>query len=152
MKTITGNLLEIPSGIILHQVNCRGVTGGLAGTLRRKFPVQFESYINGCALFGPHHTAGNALIGGALLQPYIAHVFGQIEPGQNTEMTLVARALRDLSEQITCGHKLSGLAVFAPYKMGCGLGGGDWPKYLALLESIFPEITIIQRPEDARHE
>lgn len=41
MTVIKGDLLKITEGIIFHQVNCMGLTGGLAGALRRKFPKAF---------------------------------------------------------------------------------------------------------------
>lgn len=151
MKTITGNLLEIPVGLILHQVNCRGATGGLAGVLRSKWPTQFDIYSRWCCRFSEQQIAGTTLVGEAARGPYIAHVFGQRDPGSNTDMILVERALEDLAAQITDHHALAGLPIYAPYKMGCGIGGGNWAQYSALLELFFPEITIIQRPEDARH-
>ena len=149
MKILIGNLLDIPLGVILHQVNCRGATGGLAGALRQRFPAQFDLYAQQCQRLAAQQLAGTALVGEALRGPYIAHVFGQVEPGHNTDMGLVTAALQDLAEQIDSHHALAAMPLYAPYKMGCGLGGGDWAKYSALLELFFPEITIVQRIEDA---
>lgn len=147
MKTIFGDLLTIPLGIICHQTNCRGVAGGLAGALNGKYPKQFEIYFRECARMGDK-LAGTAIIGSAARQPFIAHIFGQIQPGPCTDMELVRPALEELAELVSDHQGLAGLPIYAPYKMGCGLGGGDWPSYLGALVEAFPEIIIVQRTGD----
>ncbi len=143
MKTITGNLLDVRAGTILHQVNCRGACGGLAGALQRRYPVAFTSYFTHVRR-GQERALGTFVLGQAEPGLYVGHVFGQLEPGANTDLTAVSESLAEAIDSVV--HP-----VYAPFKMGCGLGGGSWPHYLALLETYFPEITIMQRPEDARH-
>lgn len=134
MKTITGDLLQISSGVILHQVNCIGATGGLAGALRRKYPAAFEPYLKACS----ERMLGAYVVASVNSQLAIAHVFGQFQPGANTDLAAADIALRRLREEI------QDRPAFAPYLMGCGLGGGDWTQYSALLEKHFPDITIVQ--------
>lgn len=99
-KSTVGDLLTITTGIILHQVNCRGVTGGLAGALRRQWPGQFEIYVKECERMGAR-MAGTTIIGEAPCQPFIAHVFGQVCPGSNTDVKLVDAALAAAKEGAT---------------------------------------------------
>lgn len=144
MNIVTGDLLDITSGTILHQVNCRGAVGGLAGALFRKWPAAFDDYFEACR----HNEAmelGSFILGHARAGLHVCHVFGQVEPGPNTDILAVRRALTEAARLLT------GQQVYAPYLMGCGLGGGNWPEYLGALEAAFPDITIIQRPEDAGH-
>ena len=45
MKYITGNILDIKSGTIVHQVNCRNVIGaGLSGQIIKKYPKVESAY------------------------------------------------------------------------------------------------------------
>ena len=138
MTTLPGSLLSLTSGTILHQVNACAATGGLAGALRRKWPQAFVPYFEACAkggcqgLFVPGRATGSLWIG---------HVFGQLNPGPNTDMRWVREALQEAAGFVT-GE------VYAPYKMGCGLGGGHWPDYLAALVKAFPNIVIVRREGD----
>lgn len=142
MKIITGNLLELTHGTILHQVNCRGVVGGLAGALHKRWPVAFEEYFASCKVSGIL-MAGETLVTDATASLKIAHVFGQREPGADTSMSLARAALHSAKRNVNREP------VYAPFRMGCGIGGGNWDEYLAALCEAFPEIIIVQRPEDA---
>lgn len=143
MKIITGNIIEVTHGTILHQVNCRGAVGGLAGALHAKWPGAFEEYFAACRVSGLL-MAGETLVTDATASLRIAHVFGQREPGADTSMSLARAALRHATRNV---HREP---VYAPFRMGCGIGGGNWDEYLAALCEAFPEVIIVQRPEDAR--
>lgn len=143
MKTFTGDLLLIERGVILHQVNCRGVTGGLAGALRRKFPGAFASYFAACVQ--KTTPIGKTVVGVASERLFIAHVFGQVDPGANTDLSAVDSALEELAEDLT-DIFYDDLPLFAPHLMGCGLGGGRWDQYLPLLEKHLPQLTLVKLP------
>lgn len=140
MRTVIGNLLDIPSGTILHQVNCDGVTGGLAGALHRRWPSAFASYFTYCRVMGAK-ALGSSIVVEAAPGLFIGHVFGQLHPGPNTDLAAVRSALREPA-------LLAHAPVYAPFKMGCGLGGGVWADYAAALEAALPDIIIVRRPED----
>ena len=142
MTTIISDILSITSGTIAHQVNCIGATGGLAGVLRRQYPRAFIDYSLFCSKYR-ERCAGMALLCSASESISILHIFGQIMPGPNTEMDLVRMGLKHAQP------KKIHLPLYFPYKMGCGLGGGYWPDYLALLEECFPAGVIVQREGDA---
>ncbi len=148
MTTITGDLLTIERGILLHQTNCLGVTGGLAGALRRKYPHAFDPYFAACER--DESPAGQMVIGEVTPQLFIAHIFGQLEPGANTDLSLVSCALENLAAQLAASLPLQELPCYAPYLMGCGLGGGRWEKYLPLLENYFPQLTIVKLEKQDR--
>lgn len=142
MKLIIGDILDVKRGIILHQVNCIGATGGLAGALRRKWPDAFLGYLSLCESrsHNPESMLGVSLLSDPVGEVSILHVFGQTYPGPNTCLPAVRNAL-------SFADTLSGRPIFAPFKMGCGLGGGDWGEYSKILEEFVPDITIIQKPE-----
>jgi hypothetical protein len=141
MKIIIGDILKVKRGIILHQVNCIGATGGLAGALRRQFPSAFFGYLSLCESrrHNPESLLGTSLLSELAGAVQILHVFGQTYPGPNTCLPAVRKALGFCDT-------LQSAPIYAPYKMGCGLGGGDWKEYSKILEELVPDITIIQKP------
>lgn len=145
MKTIAGDILSIRFGIVLHQVNCVGATGGLAGALLRQSPEAFVEYRARCDKLGSL-ALGTALIARTQSGACIAHVFGQIQPGANTDLAAVGLALSNLAEQVSDDPFYSELPLFAPHLMGCGLGAGRWDQYLPLLEKQFPQLTLVKLP------
>lgn len=46
-----------------------------------------------------------------------------------------------------------GARLGVPYRLGCGLAGGSWPRVYGLLETIFGDakvdVVVVRRPEDA---
>lgn len=141
MKALQGDILRLQAGTILHQVNCRGVVGGLAGALFRQHGAAFPDYFLLCDKYGIRNL-GSVHEGHASRHLSIVHVFGQVHPGPNTDMTAVRIALNEL-----VGRPLLE-PIYAPYRMGCGLGGGNWDEYLAALTTVFPDITIVQLPSE----
>jgi O-acetyl-ADP-ribose deacetylase (regulator of RNase III) len=137
MKIIQGDILNVRRGIIVHQVNCRKACGGLAGALSRQFPEAFEVYfIVACPDF-----LGNLILGHDKEDLYIGHLFGQDLPGANTDLKAVEKALKNSRKTLLDTE----LPLYAPFQMGCGLGGGDWKLYSALLGKYLPTLTIIQK-------
>lgn len=147
LNVIEGNLLtDIDGGIIIHQVNTLGVTGSLAGALRRRFPAHFKRYAAACP---DAKLLGQCIIECPKEETLVmCHVFGQLMPGPRTDMKAVTDALEELFSEINNSPYLRDQQVFAPYKMGCGCGGGNWEKYSSLLYHLFPNIIIVQRPND----
>lgn len=140
MKIITGDLREVKAGTILHQVNCRGVVGGLAALLHRNHPRAFTDYFLLCEKYGARN-AGQIHEGHDSKDLSIVHLFGQIEPGANTDMDCVHLAALMLANRPLLGP------IYAPWMMGCGIGGGCWPEYSAVIESALPgQITWVQLP------
>lgn len=144
MPTVTeikGDLLKITEGVIFHQVNCMGVTGGLAGALRRTFPDAFDAYLVsvksfsclGTAVFGKHN--------GIML----CHIFGQDKPGPNTDIASVRSALSMARSRLSGSEKWKNSATYFPCMMGCGLGGGNWDEYRKLIEEFFPQGIIVRK-------
>ena len=142
----TGDLLAIDRGILCHQVNCRGVTGGLAGALARKWPLAFHDYQKACKAHGSLNL-GSTLLCSIAPGLDLAHVFGQLDPGANTNLDSADWALGDLQRQLAVSVELSSLQIYVPYLMGCGLGGGRWAEYEPMIEKHFPSAIVIKLPE-----
>jgi O-acetyl-ADP-ribose deacetylase (regulator of RNase III) len=136
---IKGNLLSVTEGILLHQCNCQGNFGaGLALQIKHKWPHVAEASEKLCRLSSPLGHTQLVQINEKL---WVANIYGQFHYGRGhrqTDYVAVSRAL----------WELKGIAnekeVFAPKNMGCGLAGGVWTVYLGILETVFPNITIIE--------
>ena len=145
---VEGDILDVSAGVILHQVNCLGKTGGLAGALREAFPDHFVCYDKAISASGTNwpRLLGRAKVG-YVADLAVAHCFGQLGYGRDkvyTDMAAVADALAEARAIVGEIPALAGSPVYAPYQMGCGRAGGDWERYLDLLYKYFPRVTIIR--------
>lgn len=152
MIYVKGNLLESPVQIIAHQVNCLGIMGGgIALQIKKKWPKVFEEYkefiedweyCNGGELPLGHCYTVNISKGRT-----VANIFGQNGiGGAATDYDAVRKAFIELHEYLI-SDKLyrydSQIPVGIPYKMGCGLGGGDWDTYRKMLQELEDEYNFL---------
>lgn len=137
MRKVFGDILSYPDSdkevIVCHQVNCRGVMGaGLALQIRMAFPDVFENYRRLCFLADkPHKMLGFVQFvpaihhseSGDVTYFNVANVFSQNGYGVNgryTDYDAMRAAFTRIAEQYP------NATVRIPYRMGCGLGGGNW--------------------------
>lgn len=128
IKEVKGNLLDVQSGVIAHQVNCRGVMGaGVAKQIRARLlsVSQYQSYRYKCRRLG-EKLMGTCYLDKAEGSPvYVAHLFGENIPtgkGQDTDY----KALEDAVVNLKIIARQHRLPVAVPGYLGCGLAGGKW--------------------------
>lgn len=137
MQTIEGNILDIETGIICHQVNCQGVfNAGLARQIRKKYPVVYQHYMEwykkGIWELGMvqvvHVTDGL----------FVANLAGQDKYGnkQYTDYSALKKCFSELS--------LYDSQVYIPYGIGCGLGGGNWEIVGSLIDQVIPTAIVVK--------
>jgi hypothetical protein len=135
MKIVNDNILNVKKGYILHQCNCVTLDCiGLAKSLELYFPDNLP-YKNR-KKFGTKNDPGTVYISGA--DPYIVNIFGQYLPGKPTitETKKVREkyfedALDAFVDFLDGTEEIVLIAI--PYKIGCGLAGGNWNNYLDLI-------------------
>jgi O-acetyl-ADP-ribose deacetylase (regulator of RNase III) len=178
MKIIQQNMLEIGSGVLFHQVNCQGIMGGgIAYALAKKFPGLEKAYRENIAMrvknakndrefIGSYLTedgdilcedglANDVMLGSTFLwtapKPnlYIANVFGQGYVSSIHRMTSYDATVRAF-EVLTKNDIIRNNPLYFPFKMGCGLGGGDWDIYSAIINRYFPDAIICQHEPKAQ--
>ena len=144
IQEIAGNILEVESGIICHQVNCKGVMGaGLAKEIAIKYPIVLTQYKDYCK----RSNSDKNLLGKVLISPIsydlnynpilvVANIFGQFSYGTDKVQTDY-EALKTGFKQILHISESFNLNVYIPYKIGCGLAGGDWATVKSILLEIF---------------
>lgn len=150
IHVVKGDIFDTHCNIICHQVNCQGVMGhGIAKQVKEKYKGVFNEYKRYCDAHADNREAmlGEALIvdidyGAAVLdwlvdkeRKYIANIFGQLTygPGLRTDYKALVLGL----EVVANFAKEHNLSVAIPYKIGCGLAGGDWNKVNILIEGVF---------------
>lgn len=139
-----GDILQSGADVICHQVNCRGVMGaGLAKQVKDQNPMVYAAYSDMCRQYGD-----NAL-GQVLYVPmdktrflrieeqrFIANCFAQAGYSRYGRMTNY-EALRTCLSAVRQFAQEYELTVAIPYKMGCGLAGGDWETVRGIIEDVF---------------
>lgn len=139
MKFVLGNILspnkENKCVVVCHQVNCRGVMGaGLAKQIRKKHPYVYDLYRDKCIqIQNGIGGLGDVQFCSALEYSgyVVANIFGQDGYGRDKQYTDY-NALRKAFAHIAQAFPHDTIRI--PYKMGCGLGGGEWPAVLQIIE------------------
>lgn len=141
-----GNILTSNADVIFHQVNCQGVMGaGLAKQIREWCPKHYEDYIEYCKSKTP-----DDLLGWWVSTRYdsfncISGLFGQLNYGRNGRYTDYAALERGLAEHKRIVNDLywqyPNCRFAVPYKIGCGLAGGDWNIVYGILVTLFGETS-----------
>jgi O-acetyl-ADP-ribose deacetylase (regulator of RNase III) len=132
-----GDLLECDVSVIAHQVNCKGAFGaGLAGQIAERWPACKRSYENHVRAHNSGELLGTVLVWEGQ-EKTVVNLFGQDEPGPNTDDLVLYTAVQSLKDYMIS----DGIEVVAlPWKIGCGIGGGDWDEIKHMIESLFSDV------------
>lgn len=147
---INGDILNVKSGMIVHQVNnCGKMASGIARQIRDKYPSHYDDYMrvyNDAAKDKDNTNKSSKLLGtfvdtkvGDLT---IRGIFSQDSYGydKNTQYTSyehLEKCLKDIA-------KSNAEAVYIPHGIGCGLGGGDWSVVSSKILDIIPSAIIVK--------
>lgn len=139
MNIVNGrSIAEVQQGLILQQVNCRGVMGsGVAKAIRDKWPKVFDEYKEKCFAKPPSSLLGTMIPVQVEDGLFVLNLFGQLNYGRElghryTSYDALDEALKTTSSWMK-KHEFSDLDVHHPL-IGSGLGGGNWPIVKALIE------------------
>ena len=143
----TGDLLKAEEKVIAHQVNCFGVAGGLAGHVFDNWPDAEQDYMHLVGRLKPQALLGFAQMTGQKKKGHIiCNLFGQYAPGADYRPDALEQALQMLAGTA----RTLGWSVALPYKLSCGICGGDWDEVLQIIERTMEgvECVIYQREGD----
>lgn len=133
-----GDITKSSFDILCHQVNCQGTMGaGLAKTLRRCYPGLYQCYKTFCQSREPADLLGQVLYYRTPNGVLIGNLFGQLSYGRGTRQTdyqALEKGLRTIEEE-----QPKHLSLALPYRIGCGLAGGDWLIVLPMIKRIFAD-------------
>ena len=138
IKEVDGNLLTYPGlQIIAHQTNCLAVMGaGIAKQIKIKWPNVFKKYFDYCKSFDDaHKLLSKCQVIDTNDGKYVANLFGEYSFCESVAPYNEGGKPRhtDYDALKECFHRLHTWMVLndirdggIPYKIGCGLAGGDW--------------------------
>ena len=149
MKTIIADLLDIRGGYLLNQVNCQGAYGsGVAGQISKKWPDVRQAYIDkvkedgkGWHLLGEILTVPAVTVGQGYQDTNVVHLFAQDTYGSAGIHTNYNAFIAALATFKTFIRDSEG-CTYIPYKIGCGLGGGNWDKISKIIEFVIPDAIV----------
>lgn len=142
MKTIDCNLLDAPAEVIAHCCNCFNTMGaGVALAIKNKYPEAYEADCQttkgdkaklGTVSLTVVNTPTNQI-------KAVANIYGQY--GMGGEKPVNYEAMYNGLVNLRGRLKPTISAVAFPYKMGCGLAGGDWRIVEKMIEVVFENVT-----------
>lgn len=156
VRTVDTNLFYLDCDIIVHQVNCQCKMGvGIAKDIKVKYPNVFTEYVHFCNLI----KSDINLLGRCQIVEverfdnfsprYVANLFGQQYYGSGalyTSYEALEMAFKELLLWINQNHKNKKITIGVPYKIGCGLAGGDWNIVNKIILNVFdkePNVNVI---------
>ena len=140
IQEIEGNIFNLTSGIICHQVNCKGVMGaGLALKIRNKWPVVYEDYLKHYNSFGL--KPGDVIWSKVGENLWVASLAGQ--DGYGREKGVVYTNYDAVRLCLITVAATGVYPVAIPKGMGCTLAGGDWETMLGIIKGTVPHALII---------
>ena len=118
---------------------------GVARVIAKRYPEVEADYRAFCRAFDPVELLGRVQVLQATEYLWVVNVFGQLDTGRGlqTDYSAVSASLVALSERYFGGGPHPALNV--PYMMGCGLAGGDWDVYSAILDEHWPGVVVAHR-------
>jgi len=149
-----GNLVtEFLAGevdVLIHSVNCQGkMNKGLGKQIRNAIPVVYQEYVSlyttlankkrllGTAQFVHLETFSDP----ETYRPKdVVNLFAQYYYGEGTMQT--NHDAFEKACQVVANYYPVGTRLGIPFKIGCGLGGGNWDIVRAILERVFREHVV----------
>ena len=150
IEIIEDDILNTKAHIICHQVNCCGVmNGGVAKSIKEKYPKCYTDYIDTYIkteykkdLLGSISITQLFDVFNKNTVNYIINIFGQHHYGKSTRYTNYDALYKGLEKVRNFAYELSYIKhqkidIAIPYKIGCGLGGGNWNIVYIMICEIF---------------
>lgn len=153
IEIVNGDLLQSNLPLIAHQTNCLGVMGaGIARSIKNKWADVYIQYTYFCKNFEySKNLLGRCQICTTGESPikFVANLFGEysftesVAPYKNrhTDYDALKKALLHL-KAICEDTEITEIGI--PYKLGCGLAGGDWDGVVyPMLQELFANDSTI---------
>ena len=136
IKEMNGDIFETSDlDIIIHQANCFHVMGGgIAKIIKQRFPAVYEADLK--TIRGDRNKIGSmssAIVEYLGKEREIINLYSQYTFGGNIET--IYSAMENGFNIID--KKYTNKNIGVPYKIGCGLAGGDWNTVLDLIHKCF---------------
>lgn len=155
MQFITGNILDIDRGVIVHQVDDQGrFYSPLARDLNQLYPQVRENYLLWISSLIVYKTnpLGLAQLTQITSKLGVASLVAQYGYGNFARTGIVYTQYNAF--QTACTRLMQELFIpddvpfYFPEHIGCDQAGGNWPQIAAIIDTVFGDRAIIVRPEE----
>lgn len=147
MKQITSDIMNLTSGVIVHQVNCQDSIGaGISGTIIKKYPVVETAYHWLFTQMTKEQIFGRWQPVPVTDELIIVNMFTQFRYGNPARSHQVYTDVDKLIAALMsiCNH-YPDKEIYIPERIGCGFGGANWDDLLTRLEPL--RVTIVKQTE-----
>ena len=148
IEIVTGDLLEAKEKYICHQTNCVSTTKavGIALDIFNKYPYA-DCYADRT---GTSKPGAIDIRGDGKDNRYIINLYGQVYPGgvryPLSSLDGLAARRKYFYHSLLRVAQIEGLeSVALPWRVGCGLAGGDWEWYLGTITNFAHHIEETQK-------
>jgi len=141
-EIVKGDLLEAKEKYIAHQCNATSnQAGGLAHYLFKRFPYAniYKHRPYPYKPTGPDFPGHFVLTGNGIDQRFVINMLAQYYPGDPVgDASLLDSRKKREAYFTSCLVSMAQIknmeSIAFPFKIGCGLAGGDWDTYLKMLQ------------------
>ena len=136
-QILNGDLFaNVHTGIIVHQVNCQNAMGaGFAKSFYNHYPQIKREYHALASAHTPEKLLGAVQSVELTSSLSGVNLFTQLNYGNSRYTHKVYTDQPLLTKLLIENDRNSTEQVYAPYKIGCGLAGGNWDKLYHDLET-----------------
>lgn len=150
MSIIEKDLLTVQNGVIVSSVNAIGPMGGLAGAIKRKWPIVEKQYLQYLLENSNNGYPAFTVLGKCQVIPVtsnlsVANIFGQWHVS-SAERQTDYMAIHHGLEALQYDFQFKDIDIYFPYKFASDKGGGKWEYVLEIIEYHFPNATICKLP------
>jgi O-acetyl-ADP-ribose deacetylase (regulator of RNase III) len=141
---MNGNILDSGADVIFHQVNCQQkMSSGIAKQIRQWCPKHYDDYI---AFIDACKRANLSPLGQFIMTDtgnsiQVCGIFGQEFYGNDgkcyTDYAAVRSAFQELKDMADKYDSKRKRRWAVPYKMSCGLAGGNWNVMMRMFKELF---------------
>ena len=154
INQIAKDIFEADIDILVHSANCMCIMGGgIARQIAQKFPEAQD--VDNKTVKGDKRKLGtysSAKVNHARIK-YIVNLYGQYDISSSKRMTsydALVSGMEELKAKLI-EKKVDNLTIGFPYKLGSGLGGGNWRVVKTIIEEVWADypgqIFICKHPD-----
>lgn len=134
-------MFGVVKGILVQQVNCKNdMDAGLAKAIYEQCPQVKEDYHNSFKEKSAEELFGTYRLIDTGTELKIANLYTQFDCTDSSRPESYGKKYTDVDKLVNVIKKLNedypDETIYIPYKIGCGLAGGDWTEVIERLNSL----------------
>ncbi|EAX95260.1 hypothetical protein TVAG_149800 [Trichomonas vaginalis G3] len=142
LSIVEEDITEAKEKYIVHQCNCiTKYAKGLAKQIFDKFP--YSNVYKNRERYSANIPGAIIVCGNGTDQRYVINLIGQFSAGKPTKSDTIENREGYFQSCLSEIAKIDNLESIAfPYRIGCGLAGGNWESYEKMLRNFAEEVKV----------